>query len=97
MPPDDHGVAPSPDFPAVEREVLEPWKQDGTFQASIDQREGAHEWVFYDGPPVANGRPHYGHLLTGYAKDLFPSFQTMRAPRWVRSRSSPSRRTRERG
>ena len=76
--PDDHGVAPSPDFPAVEREVLAFWKQDGTFQASIDQREGAPEWVFYDGPPFANGLPHYGHLLTGYAKDLFPRFQTMR-------------------
>ena len=46
--------------------------------ASIDQREGAPEWVFYDGPPFANGLPHYGHLLTGYAKDLFPRFQTMR-------------------
>ena len=54
------------------------WKQDGTFQASIDQREGAPEWVFYDGPPFANGLPHYGHLLTGYAKDVFPRFQTMR-------------------
>ncbi len=76
--PDDHGVAPSPDFPAVEREVLAFWKADGTFQASIDQREGSPEWVFYDGPPFANGLPHYGHLLTGYAKDLFPRFQTMR-------------------
>ncbi len=77
--PDDHGgVVPSPDFPAIEREVLEFWKHDGTFQASIDQREGAPEWVFYDGPPFANGLPHYGHLLTGYAKDLFPRFQTMR-------------------
>ena len=38
----------------------------------------ATEWVFYDGPPFANGLPHYGHLLTGYAKDLFPRFQTMR-------------------
>ncbi|HEY6801068.1 MAG TPA: isoleucine--tRNA ligase [Agromyces sp.] len=77
--PDDHGgVVPSPDFPAIEREVLEFWKHDGTFQASIDQREGAPEWVFYDGPPFANGLPLYGHLLTGYAKDLFPRFQTMR-------------------
>lgn len=76
--PDDHGVAPSPDFPAVEREVLEFWLNDETFQASIDQREGAPEWVFYDGPPFANGLPHYGHLLTGYAKDLFPRYQTMR-------------------
>ena len=72
------GVAPSPSFPAIERDVLAFWKADGTFQASIDQREGAAEWVFYDGPPFANGLPHYGHLLTGYAKDVFPRFQTMR-------------------
>ncbi|MGR2751708.1 isoleucine--tRNA ligase [Agromyces arachidis] len=75
---DDQPVAPSPDFPAIERDVLAHWKADGTFQASIDQRDGADEWVFYDGPPFANGLPHYGHLLTGYAKDLFPRFQTMR-------------------
>ncbi|WP_285036014.1 isoleucine--tRNA ligase [Plantibacter sp. ME-Dv--P-095] len=72
------GVTPSPSFPAIEEGVLARWAADGTFQASIDQREGAPEWVFYDGPPFANGLPHYGHLLTGYAKDLFPRFQTMR-------------------
>ncbi|NQX10116.1 isoleucine--tRNA ligase [Microbacteriaceae bacterium VKM Ac-2855] len=72
------GVVASPRFPEIEDGVLGYWAQDGTFQASIDQREGAPEWVFYDGPPFANGLPHYGHLLTGYAKDLFPRFQTMR-------------------
>ena len=71
-------VTPSPRFPAIEREILDFWEADQTFRASIDQREGAEEWVFYDGPPFANGLPHYGHLLTGYAKDLFPRFQTMR-------------------
>jgi isoleucyl-tRNA synthetase len=74
----DEPVQPSPRFPDIEKRVLEYWKQDGTFQASIDQRDGAPEWVFYDGPPFANGLPHYGHLLTGYAKDLVPRFQTMR-------------------
>jgi len=72
------GVPASPRFPEIEQRILEFWKADGTFQASIDQREGAPEWVFYDGPPFANGLPHYGHLLTGYAKDVFPRFQTMR-------------------
>ena len=72
------GVVPSPKFPAVESAVLDYWKSDDTFQASIAQRDGAPEWVFYDGPPFANGLPHYGHLLTGYAKDVFPRFQTMR-------------------
>jgi isoleucyl-tRNA synthetase len=71
-------VVPSPRFPDIERDVLAFWKADDTFRASIAQREGAEEWVFYDGPPFANGLPHYGHLLTGYAKDLFPRFQTMR-------------------
>jgi isoleucyl-tRNA synthetase len=71
-------VSPSPRFPEIERDVLDFWARDDTFRASIAQRDGAEEWVFYDGPPFANGLPHYGHLLTGYAKDLFPRFQTMR-------------------
>jgi len=74
----DPVVPSSPDFPQIERGVLAFWKRDETFQASIDQRDGCPEWVFYDGPPFANGLPHYGHLLTGYAKDLFPRYQTMR-------------------
>ncbi len=72
------GVPASPDLPQIERGILAFWKRDQTFQASIDQRDGCPEWVFYDGPPFANGLPHYGHLLTGYAKDLFPRYQTMR-------------------
>ena len=71
-------VVASPSFPALEQQVLGFWRDDATFQASIDGREGAEEWVFYDGPPFANGLPHYGHLLTGYAKDVFPRYRTMR-------------------
>ena len=71
-------LSPSPSFPAIEQGILAFWKGDDTFQTSVDQREGCEEWVFYDGPPFANGLPHYGHLLTGYAKDLFPRYQTMR-------------------
>ncbi|HEY4270110.1 MAG TPA: isoleucine--tRNA ligase [Galbitalea sp.] len=71
-------VPASPRFPDIEQGILAFWKGDQTFQASIDHRDGCDEWVFYDGPPFANGLPHYGHLLTGYAKDLFPRFQTMR-------------------
>ncbi|MEY3384314.1 MAG: hypothetical protein RLZZ212_901, partial [Actinomycetota bacterium] len=76
-------VNPSPSFPAIEGEVLRYWEKDGTFQRSIDQRleTGAEEFVFYDGPPFANGLPHYGHLLTGYTKDLVPRYQTMRGKR----------------
>ena len=77
------GPVASPSFPDVEKEVLEHWDKDGTFQESIDQRaaSGAEEFVFYDGPPFANGLPHYGHLLTGYTKDLVPRYQTMRGRR----------------
>ncbi len=75
---DDTSVVASPSFPALEREVLAYWASADTFRRSIAQREGCDEWVFYDGPPFANGLPHFGHLLTGYAKDVFPRFQTMR-------------------
>src|SRR6187399_2872269 len=66
------------DYPAIERAILERWEGDGTFQASIDQRPADSEYVFYDGPPFANGLPHYGHLLTGYVKDIVPRYETMR-------------------
>ncbi len=81
----DAPVPASPDLPALERDVLAHWEADGTFQASVDRRpageDGANEYVFYDGPPFANGLPHYGHLLTGYAKDVVPRFWTMRGKR----------------
>ncbi len=68
----------SPNFPALELEVLDYWAADDTFRASIARRDGAEEYVFYDGPPFANGLPHYGHLLTGYVKDIVPRYRTMR-------------------
>ena len=68
----------SPDFPALELEVLDYWASDDTFRASVQRRDGAEEYVFYDGPPFANGLPHYGHLLTGYVKDIIPRYRTMR-------------------
>ena len=75
---------PAPTCPAVERGVLDYWAADKTFEASVEQRagdDGANEFVFYDGPPFANGLPHYGHLLTGYVKDVVPRYQTMRGRR----------------
>lgn len=79
---DTTAIPSSPNFPAIEDDVLAYWATDHTFQASIDQRDagdnGSNEFVFYDGPPFANGLPHYGHLLTGYAKDVVPRYQTMR-------------------
>ncbi|MGI8590726.1 MAG: isoleucine--tRNA ligase [Nakamurella sp.] len=80
------GTVPArPDLPVAEAGVLAYWKADGTFKASIENRpageKGANEFVFYDGPPFANGLPHYGHLLTGYVKDVVPRYQTMRGRR----------------
>ncbi|GAA1903869.1 isoleucine--tRNA ligase [Arthrobacter gandavensis] len=78
-------AASSPRFPEIEERVLKYWDEDGTFQASIDARpageDGSNEFVFYDGPPFANGLPHYGHLLTGYVKDLVARYQTQRGHR----------------
>ena len=79
------GVPATPRFPQLEERVLAYWEADDTFRASVEQRDvgenGDNEFVFYDGPPFANGLPHYGHLLTGYVKDLIPRYQTMRGRR----------------
>src|ERR1700760_482238 len=82
----EHGGVPSPPrFPRIEEGVLAYWAGDDPFRASVEQRdagaEGDNEFVFYDGPPCPNGLPHYGHLLTGYVKDLIPRYQTMRGRR----------------
>jgi isoleucyl-tRNA synthetase len=74
-------VPQQPDFPALEREVIEFWAKDATFEASVEQRPRDNEFVFYDGPPFANGLPHYGHLITGYVKDAVPRYRTMRGRR----------------
>src|SRR5881296_3017491 len=78
-------VPQQPDFPALERDVIAYWREDRTFEASVEQREagpnGDNEFVFYDGPPFANGLPHYGHLITGFVKDAVPRYQTMRGRR----------------
>jgi isoleucyl-tRNA synthetase len=73
----------NPKFPQIEIGIIEKWKQDATFEASLALRprsiEGhSNEFVFYDGPPFANGLPHYGHLATGFVKDIVPRYKTMR-------------------
>ena len=79
-------VSSSPNFPSIEEEVLKTWKESNTFQKSIDNRPAEidgerNEFVFYDGPPFANGLPHYGHLVTGYVKDIVPRYQAMQGKR----------------
>ena len=74
-------VPAAPQLPQIEEEILARWEAEGTFRASVEQRPADDEFVFYDGPPFANGLPHYGHLLTGYVKDAVPRYQTMRGQR----------------
>jgi len=77
----DGDVPAQPSFPALEQDVLDYWRDHDTFRASVRQRPADREFVFYDGPPFANGLPHYGHLLTGYVKDLVPRLRTMQGRR----------------
>ncbi|MCZ6597907.1 MAG: isoleucine--tRNA ligase, partial [Planctomycetota bacterium] len=78
-------VESQPDFPSLEERVLAFWGREGLFRESVEGRpagdKGGNEFVFYDGPPFANGLPHYGHLLTGYVKDVVPRYRTMRGQR----------------
>ncbi|MEA2294511.1 MAG: isoleucyl-tRNA synthetase, partial [Solirubrobacteraceae bacterium] len=71
-------VDPRQDFPALEEEVLQRWRDRDIFRESMRRREGAEPWVFYEGPPTANGRPGAHHVLARVFKDIFPRFKTMR-------------------
>ncbi|WP_353280301.1 isoleucine--tRNA ligase [Wolbachia endosymbiont (group B) of Silvanus unidentatus] len=67
----------SPDFSLLEKEIIKFWQENKIFEQSVEKRSKDHCFVFYDGPPFANGLPHYGHLLTGFIKDAFARYQTM--------------------
>ena len=71
-------VDPKADFPKQEEEVLKYWKDNKIFEKSISQREGAEEYVFFDGPPFATGLPHFGHFIPSTIKDIIPRYQTMK-------------------
>ncbi|MCI5049958.1 MAG: GNAT family N-acetyltransferase [Rickettsiales bacterium] len=76
----------SPDFASLEEQVIKRWEEGDTFKQSVEQRDATkaganNEYVFYDGPPFANGLPHHGHLLTGFVKDLFARYHTMKGER----------------
>ena len=72
------------DFLSREKAVIDLWKERDVFRRSIDQREGADVFTFYDGPPTANGKPHIGHILTRAMKDLIPRYQTMKGKHVLR-------------
>jgi len=65
-------------FPQREQKVLEFWQENNIFEKSIELRQGAKPYIFYDGPPTANGTPHIGHVLTRVIKDLIPRYRTMK-------------------
>ena len=69
------------DFPALEREVIEFWKAADVFRRSVDRPAPKGEWVFYEGPPTANGKPGVHHVISRAYKDLFPRFKTMQGYR----------------
>src|SRR3954447_5921055 len=72
------------DFPEQELRILDIWRDRGTYEKSLERRAGAPPFVFYEGPPTANGMPHPGHCLTRAIKDLFPRYRTMRGYRCER-------------
>ena len=74
-------VSPDLDLPALDREVLALWRERKVFQRSVEQRAGAEPYVFYEGPPTANGRPGVHHVEARVFKDVFPRFKTMRGYR----------------
>jgi isoleucyl-tRNA synthetase len=74
------GFEPLParvDLPALEREVLARWQDAGIFERSLKQTAGGPAWIFYEGPPTANGTPGVHHVEARTFKDLFPRFKTM--------------------
>jgi isoleucyl-tRNA synthetase len=71
-------LRPKPDFPKLEEEVLARWRERDVFRESVRRRQGAEPYVFYEGPPTANGRPGSHHVIARAFKDIFPRYQTMR-------------------
>ncbi len=71
-------VSPKLDVTSMEEAVLKFWKQNDIFKKTIEQREGGPEYVFYEGPPTANGRPGVHHVLARAFKDMFPRYKIMR-------------------
>ena len=71
-------VSSQVDFPALEEEILKYWEDDSTFKKSIENRKGKRRFVWYEGPPTANGLPHMGHVLQRSLKDLILRYRTMK-------------------
>ncbi|QEN07002.1 isoleucine--tRNA ligase [Oceanispirochaeta crateris] len=74
-------VEPRVDFPKMEEKIQKFWEENSIFEKSISNRDGAEDFVFYDGPPFATGLPHFGHFVPGTLKDIIPRYQTMKGKR----------------
>ena len=74
---------PRANFPELEQQILEFWRENDTFHKSLNQTKQGHPFSFFDGPPFANGKPHWGHLGVSVVKDMVSRFQTMNG-RFVR-------------
>ena len=71
-------IKPNLNFVEQEKQIKEFWDKEGIFEKSIDARAKGEPYVFYDGPPTANGKPHIGHVLTRVIKDMIPRYRTMK-------------------
>jgi isoleucyl-tRNA synthetase len=74
----------SPKFPELEKEILKYWDDNDIYNESLRRRADSPSFVFFEGPPTANGMPHPGHCLTRAIKDVFPRYKTMRGFRCER-------------
>src|SRR6202163_3702592 len=81
MPSPHRPVDPRASFPEMEEGVLARWRERHVFAESLRRRSGAAPWVFYEGPPTANGPPGSHHVLARVFKDIFPRYKTMRGYR----------------
>lgn len=71
-------VSPNVNFVEQEKKIEAFWQEEHIFEKSIDSRKKGTPYVFYDGPPTANGKPHIGHVLTRVIKDMIPRYRTMK-------------------
>ncbi|CAB4558823.1 unannotated protein [freshwater metagenome] len=72
------------DLPSMEKGILDFWSKNQIFEKSVENRNGAKRWSFYEGPPTANGKPGTHHIEARVFKDLFPRFQTMKGKQVIR-------------
>ena len=77
-------VSNNMNFVEREEKIEQFWKDNSIFEKSIEEKEGAPVYTFYDGPPTANGKPHIGHVLTRVIKDMIPRYQTMKGHKIIR-------------